>query len=205
MSTASEAIAIAANDPSTPYGKACPAARAAVAESPAERAARLESELTAAQATLDAAMAPLRRGERSAADFGAIAERISALQKELAEAQSAASEADDAARRAQRAELERQFEQSAAKARELREEFRRSYADSVRTLGRFCAAVKDAIAARNALTVGLADPLRDAPLRELTSPKALDVLCEMRDAGYEPVLDFGWDFNFSISALRRKE
>jgi chromosome segregation ATPase len=206
MST-NQVIAAYAADASTDYGKAVAAAREAVAasESPAERTARLESELTAAQAALDTAMAPLRRGESSEADFGRLAQRISDLQKDLTTAREAAAEADTAERREQRAECEAVFERGIPAGLAKIADIRQLYASLARALGEYAGIVQRTIAARNALSVGFPDPARDRQLADVTNRASLEPLHDLLDSGLEPLYDYGHDLRITVPALREKE
>ena len=90
-------------------------------------------------------------------------------------------------------------------ARALRSHFQYLYAESVKVLGRFCQQVETAVAVRNAMSTAFGDPLRDPQIADLTNQSALQVLDSLREQGFQPMLDFGWNFNFPITALKEKK
>lgn len=207
MLSPEQVVAVAAADPSTPYGAAVAAARASVAasESPVQRVARLTQDLADAQAELEREARPLYEGRRasSSVDFAALAQRIGTLKVELSEAHGAALEAQATARRAQREENEKQFWNSVEAARVARSAFQRAFRDAAVALGTFCQRTETAMNLSNALGDLIRLPERDNAISELTTVQNLNPLNALLDDGFQPTLGYGYNINISIPVLRR--
>jgi hypothetical protein len=214
VDTAERAIARALSDPNSEYAKAVMLAQSEASEKPEpsadERVQELEQQLVAAQDELDRATDAARRGDAEsvrATNLSRLAERIAALNSELSVAREAAATAALERRSREREEQERTFAEAVEQARIHRDEFRTAYQHAIVALGQFCQCAGRATDARNKLVLGLpfADPALDAELRSITDLSALEVLDQLRAEGFGPVLSFGWNFNFQISPLAKKE
>jgi hypothetical protein len=206
--TPEAAIARALSDPDSAYGRA----RAEAAEKPEpsadEHIADLERQLDTLQDELDSVINAVRSGDTAAANtvnLPGLAARIATLQSELETARSAAAQSKAERQSKERQEQERQFAEAVEGARTHRDDFKTAYQQAIVALGRYCREVEVACQARNGLSRALADPARDAELASITNAAGLEVRDELLAKGFGPVLSFGWNFNFKISPLAKKE
>jgi hypothetical protein len=204
-------IAIAAADPSTPYGAAVAAARAAEVVQPEpsahERVHVLESQLAALEDRLDTAVDAARRGDiaaASAVNLAELTERISVAQKELENARSAVAEAEAVERRRKREENEKSFWNSVETARIARAEFQRAFRDAAISLGKYCQHTEEAIQFSNALRSIFPSSERDNAIADLATVQSLSPLNALLDAGFKPTLGYGYNINISIPVLRKE-
>jgi chromosome segregation ATPase len=134
-------------------------------------------------------------------DLRSLTIQVAQVQGELNQARKALEDAEAQAREAQRAEREGAFPKAIEEARRARDEARRCFRDLAVALGRYCTATKQAIELNHQLHATFPDPDRRNSIRDIENRALLSPLNELRDAGYQVLMDFGHDLAISVPPL----
>ena len=206
--SATEVIAAAAADTTTAYGAALAASRPKPVpqETSEERIARLETELAAVKVQTKSLSDLIEAGNVEAAscvNLTELAERSAELQGQLTAARKVTEDAAFNARQELREQRKAEFRQMVEQARQSRAEFRRAFALAAAALGAHCHATEQAVTLNHQLRehFPLPDVERDNDIRDVTNRAALSPLPELLDAGFSPLMGFGFDLVITLPPL----
>jgi hypothetical protein len=174
-------------------------------ETPEDNITRLQTHLATLRRNIQLGTEATTTGDVETAsryDLKALAAEVASTLEQLEAASKAKADLDYLARSQEREDKKKEFALKIAEGRSARAEFQKFYELAAAALGRWCTATERAIALNHETVERFCpDPEQVTAMADLENRALLCPLNTLMDAGFAPVMNFGFDLWFRLPPL----